>query len=92
MEVRKALVNFIKLYEDDLSDVILGFLRFKKIAIEEYIYYVSNSTYPDELAIYLLAMMNQIHVFIYTKENEVWSTCVKSTKPSPSQVLYVHLL
>ena len=28
-EARKGLVNFIKLYEDDLSDIILGFLRLK---------------------------------------------------------------
>ena len=92
-EVRKALVNFIKVYEDDLSDMILGFLRLNKIATDGYIYYISNNIYPvDELAIYLLVMMNQIHVFIYTKDNEVWSTCVKSIKPSPYQVLHFHLL
>ena len=82
--MRHALILFMKENIDKVEQIAQPFLSKRKLTLDAYIAFMEQlSHWGDELALHLLAVMNQIHYCIITKTQVFYS---HPTFSSPSDV------
>ena len=84
--MHQALIPFMKENIDKVEQIAQPFLSEKKLTLDAYIAFMEQPGHQgDELALYLLAVMNQIHYCIIMK------TQVSNSHPTFSSPSDVHI-
>ena len=89
--MHQALILFMKENIDKVEQIAQPFLSKKKLTLDAYIAFMEQPGHRgDELALYLLAVMNQIHYCIITKTQVFYSHPTFSC-PSDVHIKLVYL-
>ena len=88
----QALILFIKENTEKVKQIAEPFLSKKKLTLDAYVTFIEKpGIHGDELALHLLAVMNQIHYCIITKTKVYYSHLTAFPSPSAVHIILVYL-